>query len=379
MRILHIIIGLNVGGAELMLKRLVLSHQGDTNYHHSVISLTTVGKVGEQLQEMGVEVIALNIHSPLSIVRVLWQLVQIIRVKRPDIVHTWMYHADLLGGLAARLASNSNVIWGIRTTEIKSGGSRITALICQLCAWLSRWIPHTIVCAAEASRLAHVAIGYDASKMRVISNGFEVERLVATKEQVDSLRSECGFDADTTVIGSLGRFHRVKDHANFIRAAGIIAPQFPKVRFLLVGRDLAGDNAELMAWINATGFPDHFVLLGERTDVPVCLAAMDVLCLHSLTEGFPNVIGEAMAMGVPCVSTNVGDAALLIADTGTVVPKANSEALAQGLTKLIEMTREDRSSLGQKARIRIHSEFTMDRCRERFEEVYQTVLVVERV
>jgi glycosyltransferase involved in cell wall biosynthesis len=377
--ILHIIVGLNVGGAELMLKRLAVSHLASSSYCHTVISLTRLGKVGDQLQKVGIEVIALDLRSPLSIVRVLWQLVRIIKVKRPDIVQTWMYHADLLGGISARIAGNSNVIWGIRTTEIKSGGSRLTALICQVCALLSRWIPHTIVCAAEASRLAHVAIGYDASKMKVISNGFEVERLVATKEQVNSLKHECGLDADSTVIGSLGRFHKVKDHANFIRAAGLIAPQFPKVRFLLVGRDLVHDNAELTALINATGYPGHFVLLGERTDVPVCLAAMDVLCLHSLTEGFPNVIGEAMSMGVPCVSTDVGDAALLIADTGTVVPKANSEALAQGLTQLLELTREDRTSLGQKAKMRIHTEFTLDQCRERFENLYQQILTEERI
>jgi glycosyltransferase involved in cell wall biosynthesis len=371
---MHIIVGLNVGGAELMLKRLALSGQENHYHHHSVISLTNIGKVGEQLQVMGIEVIALHLRSPLCIFRVIWQLYRLIQIKRPDIVQTWMYHADLLGGIAARLAGNTKVIWGIRTTEIKSGGSRLTALICHVCAWLSRWVPHTIVCAAEASRLAHVAIGYDASKMKVISNGFDVERLVATKEQVDLLRKKCGFETDITVIGSIGRFHKVKDHENFIRAAGLISQNFSKVRFLLVGRDIVASNLELMAWINATGYADHFTLLGERTDVPVCLAVTDVLCLHSLTEGFPNVIGEAMTMGIPCVSTNVGDAALLIADTGTVVPKANSEALAQGLIQLIQMNSEERTKLGRKAKMRIHSKFTLDQCRKNFENLYQQVL-----
>lgn len=141
----------------------------------------------------------------------------------------------------------------------------------------------------------------------------------------------------------------------------------------MVGRGLDANNAQLAQWISATGCADRFVLLGERGDVPVCLAAMDLFCLSSRTEGFPNVVAEAMAMGLPCVVTNVGDAAMLVADTGVVVPKEDSAALALGLGQLLAMTPDARQQLGQKARARIHAEFTMELARERFESIYQRI------
>lgn len=373
MNIVHIIVGLNVGGAECMLKRLIESHQGNSAYRHTVISLTDIGKIGRQLQTLGVDVQALNMHSALDIPRVFWQLVRLIRASDPELVQTWMYHADLLGGLAARMAGNRNVIWGIRTTDVQAAGKRATTMVRLACAWLSRWVPHTIVCAADASRRAHVAAGYDAARMVVVSNGFDLSRLVATASQRDMLRARCRIAATEVVIGVIGWFNPAKDHKNFVRAAGLVAQQYPHVRFLMVGRGVDASNAELAREIAQTGYADRFVLLAERADVPVCLAAMNIFCLPSRTEGFPNVVGEAMAMGIPCVVTDVGDAAMLIADTGIVVPKEDPIRLAHGLERLLAMSPDSRRLLGQKARDRIHAEFTIARARERFEEIYQRV------
>lgn len=374
MKILHIIIGLDVGGAELMLNRLIESHQGNINYSHSVISLTLFGKVGEQLKEIDIEVRALGMRSPLHIPRVLWQLMRVIRAECPDIVQTWMYHADLLGGLAARLAGNRNVIWGVRTTEVSAGSLSAIVAVRKACALLSWWLPHSIVCAAEASRIAHVALGYDAAQMVVIPNGFDLAGLVATSDQRTVLREKCGFGVDDVVIGSLGRFNPDKDQESFVRAAGRLAQQNTQVRFLLVGRDLDAGNLELARWLAKTGHANRFVLLGERADVSICLAAMDIFCLSSRTEGFPNVVGEAMAMGLPCVVTDVGDAAMLVADAGVVVPKENSVALAQGLSRVLTMTPDARQRLGQQAKARIQAEFTMERARERFEALYERII-----
>ncbi len=371
--VIHIIIGLNVGGAELMLKRLIVSHQAVSDHQHTIISLTSIGTVGLQLQALGVEVHTLGMRSVLDIPRVMWQLIRLIRIDRPDVVQTWMYHADLLGGLAARLAGNRNVIWGIRTTEVNASVSCATSLIRILCARLSHFVPHSIVCAADASRRVHIAVGYDASRMVVVPNGFDLDRLVATPEQGDELRLQCDLGAGVVVIGFLGRFHPDKGQQNFVRAAGLLARQYVNARFLMVGRDLDANNAQLAQWISATGCADRFVLLGERADVPACLVAMDLFCLSSRTEGFPNVVAEAMAMGLPCVVTDVGDAAMLVADTGVVVPKEDSAALAAGLRQLLAMSPDARQQLGQKARARIHAEFSMDRARERFESIYKLV------
>lgn len=374
LKVLHIIVGLNVGGAELMLKRLILSKYPSDSYEHQVVSLTSLGVIGAQLRDEGITVNSLGMRGIAGIPSVLFKLIMFIRKLKPDVVQTWMYHADLLGGLAARAAGVRNVIWGIRTTNVGRGGKRSTLLIRKLCAKLSRWIPIKIVCAAEASRRAHVAIGYAERPMLVIPNGFDLSCLKASVPQRDSIRKAYKIDDDETVIGSLGRYNAVKDQANFIAAASLLAAQYSSLTFLMVGRDVDKSNTELINLITASGFSERFILLGERQDVTACLNAMDIFCVHSRTEGFPNVLGEAMAVGIPCVSTDVGDAALLLGEYGIIVPSQNSKALAEGLAKMIDLPMDSRSDIVKKARARIEKNFTLDRTSGRFHELYSSLV-----
>ena len=332
--VLHVISGLEVGGAEMALYRLILQSRGSA-YTHTVIALTPEGGMYERFCAAGIELIVLDFRrAPISQFLLLYRLM---RKIRPDIVQTWLYHADMLGGLAARMAGNRNVIWGIRATDVDGGCARSTVLVRRLCASTSRWMPHTIVCVAEAARRAHALAGYDAARMVVVANGFDLSCLTATQDQRALLRTQCGFSAEDMVVGTLGRFNADKDHANFVLAAGQLARRHDRLYFLMVGTNLDSDNQDLMRWIAETGYPNRFVLLGERADVPVCLAAMDIFCLSSRTEAFPNAVGEAMAMELPCVSTDVGDVAVLMAGTGVLVPKANPGALAQGVAGLLAM------------------------------------------
>lgn len=369
MLVVHIIIGLNVGGAELMLRRLCesLTTQEDK---HVVVSLTKIGKVGELLQSKGIEVVALNLSSVLTAPIVFFRLMRLVKLYKPDIVQTWMYHADFIGGLAAYCVGVKNIIWGVRTTDVKAGGNKRTAFIRSVCARLSFFIPRFVVCAADASRRAHIEAGYDARRMVVIANGFDLSVLSATEEERMFVRSANGISNREILIGSVGRFNVVKDHHNFIKAAGFVASRFKHVKFLLVGRDLTEDNDVLIRLIAETGFSERFVLLGERTDVPACLKAMDIFCLHSVTEGFPNVLGEAMSMGLPCVTTDVGDASLLIGNTGYVVPPKNANRLSEELIKLVEIGQEKREEMGAASKQRIVDEFTMDVTKLKFKHVY---------
>jgi len=372
-KVTHVIVGLGVGGAELMLKRLIESHRFDPIWHHKVITLTDLGEIGKELRAKGVVVEVMNMRSPLDFPATLWRVMRLLRQQQPDIVQTWMYHADLLGGLAARFAGIKNVVWGIRTTDVSAGGSRATVCVRWLCARLSNRVPHTIVCAAKAACRAHVRLGYRRDRIVVVPNGFDLSLLQATPAQVAALRSECGFAPDTIVVGTLGRFNAVKDPCNFVRAAGILALEYSTVKFLMVGRDFNEKNIDLMNWIKATGCEDRFVLLGQRNDAAVCLAAMDVFCLSSRTEGFPNVVGEAMAMRKVCVVTDVGDAAYLLGPDGVVVPKQDAVALAEGMSRLVRLSRIERECIGEKMHARISAEFDISHARERFEQVYTKV------
>lgn len=369
--ILHIITGLAVGGAETALYRLILEFRG-SDYQHTVIVLTPGGGMYARFVDAGIRLIVLDVKR--APIRHLLQLVRLVRTMRPDIVQTWLYHADFLGGLAARIAGNRNIIWGVRTTDVDGGCARATSFVRHLCASLSRWVPHTIVCVAEAARRSHSLVGYDSARMVVVGNGFDLKMLTSSQSQRNGLRRECGFEPDDIVLGTLGRFNLDKDHANFVAAAGQLGARHERLRFLMVGKNLDADNAELMRWIDATGFAGRFVLLGERADVAACLAAMDIFCLSSRTEAFPNAVGEAMAMGLPCVATDVGDVAVLMADTGVLVPRADPAALAQGVTGLMALDADDRLQMGQRARERIRAMFDMRAVRERFERIYDNVI-----
>jgi len=369
--ILHVITGLAVGGAEMALYRLIQAFR-DSGYRHTVIVLTPGGGMYPRFAASGITLIVLDVRR--APVTDLIRLVRLMRAMRPDIVQTWLYHADFLGGLAARLAGNRNVIWGIRTTDVDGGSARSTALVRHLCAALSRWVPHTIVCVAEAARRSHSLLGYDAGRMVVVSNGFDLSALTPGDDGRAALRARCGFAADHVVLGTLGRFNLDKDYANFVTAAGQLASSHPRLRFLMIGKNVDAANTELMRWIDATGYASHFVLLGERADVAICLSAMDIFCLSSRTEAFPNVVGEAMATGLPCVATDVGDVAVLMAGTGVLVPRSDPDALARGVAGLVALGPAHRRQMGQQARARIGAEYTMACVRERFERIYEGIM-----
>ena len=374
MKIVHVIIGLGRGGAEMVLARLVEAHRANSDYEHVVVSLTNLGRYGAQLIKMGVPVYALGLKSAFGVPRVLWLLVRHLRELKPNVVQTWMYHADLLGGLAAKLAGGPPVIWGIHSVDLKRGASRTTRIVQKLCALSSSWLPELIICVAEASRRSHIAVGYDATRMLVIANGFDVEPTPISSAEVKQFRTEHGLRANYVVVGCVGRFHPAKDHRNFVEAAVLLGPEFPEVRFMMVGAGLDANNSALKSWIAAGGMSDRFVLLGERSDVPLCLCAMDVFCSSSRTEAFPLVVGEAMVLARPSVVTDVGDTAVLVGDTAILVERENPQALARGLSTLLVASVKKRQALGQRAYARVRREFSIGQMISRTVSAYSHAL-----
>jgi glycosyltransferase involved in cell wall biosynthesis len=369
-QVMHVITSLNIGGAELMLERLIEAHSGNPDYRHTVVSLKTAGKVGEQLKAMGIEVQAVEMHSLVDFPRALWHLVRLIRRRRPDVVQTWLYHADLLGGLAARLAGNRHVIWGVRCTAIPQRGLSLTRMVVWLCSLLSQLLPMVIVCCAESARTAHAKKGYAQRKMIVISNGYNLRLFNGNPNLRQQARAAFGFGDDEVIVGVVGRFDPLKDFRNFVISASALASKVEHVKFLMVGPGLDFRNQVLRTWIDDGKYSHKFVLAGESSDVPKCLAALDVFCLSSSYEGFPNVVCEAMAMGVPCVVTDVGDAARIVSDTGIVVAARDSIALAEGLQTMLSKAPIERARLGELARRRIQGHYSIETISAQFDAVY---------
>lgn len=362
---IHIITGLDTGGAEKALYRLLKK----TNKNAVVISLKSSGKIGLELQKIGIEVISLGLNF-YNFPFVFYKLCLLLIKYKPSFVQTWLYHADLMGGVAAKLVGVNFVVWGIRTTELRKG-SYLTAAIRQVSAWLSYWIPTKIVVVAEKAKEKHIKIGYDASKMEVIPNGFDLGRHYVSPSDVHALKQEIGLTQSALVIGCVGRFSQDKGQDIFIDAAGLILKQFPEIKFLMVGRGLEASNLQIAEWITQTSHPENFILVGERPDVMVCLKIMDVFCLPSRSEGFPNVLGEAMLAGVPCVSTDAGDAAILGGENVSIAEVDNSTDLANKLIGILEKSADERNELGRSLHQRIVDKYSVEKMVSRYKNLYK--------
>jgi len=353
-----------------MLRRLVESTSG---FSHVVVSLTAEGVVGAHLSRQGVAVRALGMGGPWSLVAGCAKLARLILRERPDVVQCWMYHSDLIGGVVARACGVSKVVWGVRTTDLPRSGSIKTKAVRVVCALLSGWVPSRIVYAADASRKLHEELGYSAPKSLVIPNGFEVDALRAARKSRAVVRRELHILDGEVVIGFVGRFHDDKGPDVFLRAASLVRASHHRVRFIMVGRGMVETNQILMNWISELGLTGAVLLLGERSDVPSFLAAMDVFCLPSRTEGFPNAVGEAMGVGLCCVVTDVGDAGRLVDGMGIVVPPENPTALGAGLIEVSLMSDGERTAIGRRAQARIEENFSMEAVAGLYSDLYASI------
>ena len=368
-KILHVIADLDVGGAEAMLKRLIESNPASI-HETVVVSLTSLGVIGESLRARGVCVHSLGMSSFWHSAIALWRLIRLIRQYRPPIVQTWMYHADLLGGLAARLVGSCSVVWNIRSTAIPQGTLSITFWLVRLCAICSYFIPDRIICCAHSARSAHIKLRYATHKMIVIPNGYDFSAFELDLNSRTRVRLELGIDDEDSVIGVVGRFDPLKDFQNFVTAASYVAAERGDVKFLMVGLGTEWSNVTLRGWIERVGLVKSFHLVGQQIDIAYFLSAMDIFCLSSVTEAFPNVVVEAMAIGLPCVVTQAGDAADILGDDGFVVPVKDPASLADALLRMCDLKPVDRRTIGERNAKKVREEYGIEKIRRKYEEVY---------
>lgn len=370
MRVLHIIVGLNVGGAEMMLKRLV-EHDPASSQNCAVISLTTLGHIGSVLRSQGIQVHSLNMTSIWHVPLGLWRLVQVIRQLKPNIVQTWMYHADLLGGLAARLAGNYPIIWNLRSNLIPTNPFSIPFWLIRLCALFSNIMPIHIICCAQSAKVTHMHMGYPAHKITVIPNGYYFAQFDKNDVTRVMARTELGLDTEDLVIGAVGRFDLLKDFHSFITAAAQIAKKCATVKFLMVGRDNDWNNATLRSWIEQAGLVDKFILVGQQVHVPYYLNAMDIFCLSSCNEAFPNVLVEAMAIGLPCVATKAGDAAEILGDNNFVVPIKTPAMMSIALVKMCGSDALARGAMGEMNAKNVRIKYPIENVSSAYQKIYK--------
>lgn len=370
MHVTHVITGLGPGGAESMLHKLVGATRG-RGISHSVVSLTGSGPIGDLLVAEGIPVTTLGMRRGVPELGGLARLVRLLRRERPAVVQSWMYHANLVAGIAAAAAGRIPLVWGIHHADVHPDHVRpLTRWTRGACARLSGVLPSRIVCCGDAALRSHAGIGYRALRMVAIPNGFETERFQRDRQAGDRIRTSLAIPPGAPLVGLVARFHPDKDHRNFLAAAARVAEVLPAVTFLLAGQGITWSNATLAGWIRAVGLQAHVRLLGVRHDMPAVFSALDVLALSSRAEGFPNVLGEAMCCEVPCAVTDCGDAADIVGPTGRVAPRGDASALAHAMLDLLAVSPAVRAALGRQARERVIARYDLQGVARRYAELY---------
>lgn len=360
MRVLHIITGLGDGGAQSVLFRLC---SNDRAYRHIVISMTDAGKYGPLFAECGIEVFALQMKKGAFPFGSAFRLARLLRRLKPDVIQTWMYHADFFGGLVARLSGFHSIVWGIRHSNLEPGkSSNLTFLIARLSALVSGWMPTRIVVCARRAMDIHEGLGYCKRKMRFIPNGFDLNKFKPVANSRKALSDVTRSVADKPLIATIGRYDPQKDHANLLEALAILSSRRVAIQCLLVGTAVDFDNDELARLIQYHELGDSVILMGAREDIPVILSAIDLHVLPSAYgEGFPNVVAESMACQTPTVVTDVGDSAYIVGETGWVVPPSDAAALAEAIQiALAELNTPAWQQRCEAARARIEEKFSIE-------------------
>lgn len=373
MRVLHIISGLGNGGAEAILFNLCQSSSDD---EHIVISLLDEGKYGSMLKDIGVEIHALNFsYKKLNFLAFL-RLIKLIRQITPDVVQTWMIHANAIGGAASKLVGIKRIFWGIHQTSMTSRKTKLLSLIfTRINSFLSNIIPTKIIYCADKSREDQEAIGFKKNKGIVIHNGYNIDNFSPKKNSGHTLHNELNISANDVIVGYVGRFHPMKDLGNLIKAfAFLINQDFKGVHAVLVGSNIDNNNKELVDLLDMYELNQYVHLAGEKKDIPSFMNNIDLLALcSSYGEAFPNVLNEAMACGTPCVTTDVGDAAFIVGDTGWVVPPNDAEALANAIIEALKEKQMNNSFWSQRennCRQRIINNFSLEIMTKKYHDIW---------
>lgn len=368
MKICHIITSLDVGGAELVLFRL-LSAQSTNANNITVITLKAGGALALELQRLGFTVHTLNVSGLSSLLFSVFKLAKMLKSIQPDIVQSWLYHADFISALSSFYWRAPHYVWGIHTCQLPKGKVATWAIM-KACARLSYFVPDKIVCVAEAARQLHLTQGYCADKFAVIPNGFSLNDYKAKPAQRELLRQELGIAPSATAVGIVARWHPDKGQDVLLRAISKIQQHYANVVFVFVGRGCDKHNQELVTLTSHCAFPDNILAVGERSDIPAILNSLDVFCMPSRTEAFPLALGEAMCAALPVVATAVGDVQYMTGNLVSLAMPDNADALATQLTQILALTPAQRTELGQALLARVSTLFSIETMVARYQKLY---------
>ncbi|WP_417837025.1 glycosyltransferase [Thalassospira tepidiphila] len=363
---MHIINELDAGGAERVLTRIACHNARDGGPdapRQIVVSLMDEGVYGADLRDADVELHCLGMKSGVrDLPGAIMRLTRLMRQIKPDAIMSWLYHSDFIATLAAILSGcgTKRLAWNIRCAEMNLAQyGRSTRIVLALLAKMSGF-PAVIAANSHAGQQHHIKCGYHPKKWAYLPNGFDTDEWHPDPDAKNQLCKELGIDPAKHLIGMVARKDLAKDHSTLFEAIRQVRNKGYDAHLVLVGQ-----NTEELAF--ADELVSHVSALGLRRDVAQLVPAFDIAVLAStFGEGFPNVVGEAMACGVPAIGNDVGDVADIIAETGKTVPKRSPEKLAAAIEELITEDVESRTHRKIAARKRIIEHYGLEAMNARY-------------
>jgi glycosyltransferase involved in cell wall biosynthesis len=326
---------LTCGGAE---RQLTLLSKGLCERGHDVMIAVfySGGPLEKELRDTNVRIVDLKKWGRWDLLGFGVRLIKVLREERPDIIHGYLVEPNLMTVILKPLFPRMKVVWGIRCSNVDFHNyDWLARLNSKLNSWLSRF-PDGIIANSHAGRDHQVSEGYPAEKMVVIPNGIDTDRFRPDPKARQRIRSEWSVAAHEKLIGLVGRLDPMKDHPLFLEAAALLAKNRTDTRFVCVGDGPAEYQTKMQRLAQTLGLGERLLWAGPREDMPAIFNALDIAVSSSYGEGMSNVIAEAMACGVPCVVTNVGDSAWMVGDTGEVVPPKDLVALRNAMERLLD-------------------------------------------
>lgn len=372
-KILHLITGLNVGGAEMALSRLV-SGMDKEKYNTCVVSMIKPGPVGDLITKSGIAIYSLDIPQGKISLNGFLKFIKILHQFQPDILQTWLYHADLLGLIAGKLTGVRSILWNIRCSAMDIKESPLMSkVVTKICAILSP-IPNAIIANSKTGIKDHQNLGYRPREWFLIPNGIDTSVFKPESTYRAIIRREFGLNEKNIVVGLVGRLHLQKDHPNFLHAASIIHKDNKDIIFFIVGDGPDNYKNELLKLANSLSIEKNIIWAGSRHDMPQIYNCFDCLVLSSAYgEGFPNVIAEGMASGIPCISTNIGDASEIVETMGTIIPPGNPKILADSILELLHKSEEEKKQISLLSRLSIIEKYELAKMINIYSSYYEYI------
>jgi glycosyltransferase involved in cell wall biosynthesis len=362
------------GGAERQLVELAKGISAAGHELH-VIAFYGGGPLEQILRSSEVAVHSVGKRGRWDIVGFVFRLVRCLRALRPEILHSYLGVPNIVAAVMKSLIpGRSRLVWGIRTAEIDTSHyDWLHRLVYRLEAWLSRFCDLVIV-NSQAGRRHAIEQGFPAERIVVIPNGIDVQYFYPDDSAGQRVKRQWHLTPANKAIGFVARLDPLKDHETFLKAAALLARRIPDMTFVCVGDGPESYRDALGARANELGIAERVIWEPSRSDIRDVYNAFNILCSASVTEGFPNVVAEAMACGVPCVVTDVGDSVLIVGDTGVVVPVADAYALAEGIERQLRRLEAEGSLLRKSARERIVKNFQVERLVEQTTQRLQALI-----